>query len=106
MGETNGTRLAGGNGRDQRLDQLNSPLNVFVDVDYSVDVSDLNNHRAMKWMKDAKEGIVVASGQGSALTQLKRPRGLIVDQFGSLYVAGQWSNALVERSKRGKCFSW
>ena len=34
-----------------------------------------NNHRVMKWNKGAKEGIVVAGGQGqgSALTQLSCP---------------------------------
>jgi hypothetical protein len=27
-------------------------------------VSDRDNHRVMKWIKDAKEGIVVAGGNG------------------------------------------
>ncbi|CAF4195553.1 unnamed protein product, partial [Rotaria magnacalcarata] len=41
--------------------------------DHSVYVSDWNNHRVMKWVEDAKEGIVVAGGQGtgSALTQFR-----------------------------------
>jgi sugar lactone lactonase YvrE len=43
----------------------------------------------MKWMKDAKEGIVVAGvqGSGNGLTQLYHPRGLVVDQSGTVYVA-------------------
>ena len=43
----------------------------------------------MKWMKDAKEGIVVAGGQGqgNGLTQLSNPAGIIVDQLGTVYVA-------------------
>ena len=40
-------------------------------------------------MKGAKEGIVVAGGQGqgNGLTQLSNPRGVIVDQLGTVYVA-------------------
>ncbi|CAF1319197.1 unnamed protein product [Rotaria magnacalcarata] len=43
----------------------------------------------MKWNKGAKEGIVIAGGQGkgSALTQLYYPRGIFVDTLGTLYVA-------------------
>ncbi|CAF4858625.1 unnamed protein product, partial [Rotaria socialis] len=43
----------------------------------------------MKWNKGAKEGIVVAGGQGkgSALTQLYSPSGIFVDTLGTLYVA-------------------
>ena len=42
----------------------------------------------MKWNKGAKEGIMVAGGQGqgSALTQLSYPRGLFVDTSGAIYV--------------------
>jgi sugar lactone lactonase YvrE len=43
----------------------------------------------MKWKKDAKEGIVVAGGQGSgnSLTQLSSPWELFVDTLGTVYVA-------------------
>ncbi|CAF3904932.1 unnamed protein product [Rotaria sp. Silwood1] len=43
----------------------------------------------MKWVKETKEGIVVAGGQGegNALTQLYDPHGVIVDQLGTVYVA-------------------
>jgi sugar lactone lactonase YvrE len=43
----------------------------------------------MKWMDGAKEGIIVAGhgGAGSALTQLSCPGGVVVDQFGTVYVA-------------------
>ncbi|CAF4939788.1 unnamed protein product [Rotaria socialis] len=43
----------------------------------------------MKWNKGAKEGIVVAGGQGegNALTQLSFPNGIFVDTLGTLYVA-------------------
>ena len=61
----------------------------------------------MKWMKGAKEGIVVAGGQGkgNSLTQLFHPSGVIVDHLGNVYVADfnndrimRWSPGSVEGS--------
>ncbi|CAF1605162.1 unnamed protein product [Rotaria magnacalcarata] len=51
----------------------------------------------MKWNKGAKEGIVVAGGQGegSALAQLKYPEGLFVDTLGTLYVADTGNNRVM-----------
>jgi DNA-binding beta-propeller fold protein YncE len=56
----------------------------------------------MKWMKGAKEGIVVAGGhdQGNSLTQLSYPYGIIVDQLGTVYVA-DCNNHRVMRWPRG-----
>jgi DNA-binding beta-propeller fold protein YncE len=53
-------------------------------------------------MKGAKEGIVVAGGQGqgNSLRQLSRPRGIVVDQLGSVYVADT-SNDRVIRWLKG-----
>jgi sugar lactone lactonase YvrE len=102
MGETERTIVAGGNGKGNRLDQLNYPYHICIDKDHSVYVSDSQNHRVMKWMKGAKEGIVVAGGQGqgNGLRQLSSPRGTIVDQLGSVYVA-DFSNHRVMRWLKG-----
>ncbi|CAF4966335.1 unnamed protein product, partial [Rotaria socialis] len=56
----------------------------------------------MKWVEGAKEGIVVAGGQGkgSALTQLSCPNGIFVDTLGTLYVA-DWGNSRVMRWTQG-----
>ncbi|CAF1125421.1 unnamed protein product [Adineta steineri] len=62
IGETNGTVVAGGNGNGDQIDQLSEPTHVFVDRDHSVFVSDFVNNRVIKWVKGAKEGIVVAGG--------------------------------------------
>jgi hypothetical protein len=53
IGEKNRTILTGGNGEG---DHLNHPANIFFDEDHSVYVSDNENHRVIKWIKDAKEG--------------------------------------------------
>jgi sugar lactone lactonase YvrE len=43
----------------------------------------------MKWMKGAKEGIVVAGDQveGNSSRNLSKPTGVIVDQLGTIYVS-------------------
>ena len=89
IGETNGTVVAGGHGKGDRLDQLNSPSSIFVDQDQSIYISDSNNHRVVKWIKDAKEGIVIAGdhGAGNSVIQLNNPQGISLDQTGTLYVA-------------------
>ena len=88
-GETNGRIVAGGHGRGEGLDQLNSPTSIFVAHDQSLYVSDNNNHRVIKWLNDAKQGIVVAGGhgRGNSLRQLSNPHSVWVDHLGNVYVA-------------------
>ncbi|CAF1338401.1 unnamed protein product [Adineta ricciae] len=84
-----GTLVAGGNGEGDQLNQFNVPTFLFVDDEQSIYVSDRENHRVMKWRKDAQEGIVVAggNGRGENLNQLNLPQGMIVDHEGRIYVA-------------------
>ncbi|CAF4430657.1 unnamed protein product, partial [Rotaria magnacalcarata] len=71
------------------LNQLNGETYVSVDGQQNVYISDFNNNRIMKWNNGAKEGIVVAGGQGQGITlaQLNHPQGLFVDTLSTLYVA-------------------
>ncbi|CAF1566669.1 unnamed protein product, partial [Adineta steineri] len=105
MGEYNneGVIVAGGNERGDKLNQLSRPGFIFVDEDQTVYVSDQNNHRVMKWKKDAKEGTSVAggNGQGANLNQLSYPEGVIVDDLGQIYVA-DYENHRVMRWCEGK----
>ncbi|CAF4506577.1 unnamed protein product, partial [Rotaria sp. Silwood2] len=103
MGDTQGTVVAGGNGQGNRLDQLSYPTYVFVvDREHSVYVSDRDNDRVMKWEEGAKQGIVVAGGQGkgNSLTQLDHPFGVVVDQLGTVYVA-DFANHRIMRWPKG-----
>ncbi|CAF4620244.1 unnamed protein product, partial [Rotaria socialis] len=63
-----------------------------------------DNHRVMKWNKGAKEGIVVAGGQGqgNALTQLYCPNGIFVDTWGTLYVADTWNHRVMRWTQGDK----
>ncbi len=86
---TNEIIIAGGNGSENELNQLNFPTYIFVNEDSSLYISDSRNNRVMKWRKDAREGIVVArgNGQGKSPTQLNFPQGVIADHLGQIYVA-------------------
>ncbi|CAF1369072.1 unnamed protein product [Adineta steineri] len=105
MGEYNndGIVVAGGNGQGNQLNQVNYPTFIFVDENQSIYVSDWNNHRVMKWRKDAKEGKVVVggNGRGENLNQLWFPRGLSVDHLRQIYVA-DYGNHRVVRWCEGK----
>ncbi|CAF3046041.1 unnamed protein product, partial [Rotaria sp. Silwood2] len=100
-GESQGTVVAGGNGRGNRLDQLSDPQYVFVDRDHSVYVSEWGNHGVMKWMEVAKQGIVVAGGQGkgNGLTQLSYSQGVVVDELGTVYVADAGNDRIMRWPK-------
>ena len=56
IGDKNGIIAAGGNGRGNQLNQLNWPTFLFIDEEQALYVSDYNNHRVMKWNKDANPG--------------------------------------------------
>ncbi|CAF1678971.1 unnamed protein product, partial [Rotaria magnacalcarata] len=58
----------------------------------------------MKWVEGAKEGIVVAGGQGagSAWTQLDDPNGLFVDTLGTVYVADSKNHCVMRWTQGAK----
>jgi sugar lactone lactonase YvrE len=88
-GESEGTVLASDNGM--------AACSVFVDRDHSVYVSECGNHRVMKWVEGAKQGIVVAGGQGqgNGLTQLSYPHGVVVDQLDTVYVTDRENDRIM-----------
>ncbi|CAF5112580.1 unnamed protein product [Rotaria sp. Silwood1] len=92
--------VAGGNGKGNRLDQLDYPRYVFIDRDHSVYLSEYENRRVMKWEKGAKQGIVVAGGQGQSLIELNKPEGVVVDQLGTVYVT-DYGNHRIMRWPKG-----
>ncbi|CAF4485571.1 unnamed protein product [Rotaria sp. Silwood2] len=101
----NGVCIAGGYGSGDELNQLNSPHGMYIDDDdQSIYVADWGNHRIVKWKYNAKNGEVVAGGQGEGddLTQLSRPAGVIVDQLGRIYVSDCRNHRLMRWSKESK----
>ena len=92
-----GIIVAGGNGRGNKLNQLNNPTHIFVDREETIYVSDKENRRVMKWYKGASEGIIVAGGQeqGNNLNQLSYPNGLVVNEVGDVYVADSGNDRIM-----------
>jgi uncharacterized protein YjiK len=56
----------------------------------------------MKWVEGAKQGIVVAGGQGeeNGVTQLSYPFGVVVDQLATVYVVDE-NNPGIRRWVKG-----
>ncbi|CAF1467928.1 unnamed protein product [Adineta steineri] len=104
IGEKKETVVTDEDERGTKHNQVSSPSFIFVDDDLSLYVSDRDNNRVMKWLKNTKKGIVVAgggSGRGTdSLTKLFFPAGIVVDQFGQIYVADS-SNHRVMRWQQG-----
>jgi sugar lactone lactonase YvrE len=51
----------------------------------------------MKWLEGAKQGTVVAGGQGegNGPTQVSYPNGVVVDQLGTVYVAEEQNDRII-----------
>ena len=101
-GDKIGTVVAGGYGKGANLNQLDRPVYICVDAQFTLYVSDHDNNRVMKWIKGAKEGIVVAGGNGIGAdpAQLSGPTGVRVDEYGHVYVA-EWGNHRVMCWEKG-----
>ncbi|CAF4449621.1 unnamed protein product, partial [Rotaria magnacalcarata] len=58
----------------------------------------------MKWTKGAKEGIIVAGGQGEgcSLAQLNQAYGIFVDTLGTLYVADSGNHRVMRWTQGDK----
>ncbi|CAF0809794.1 unnamed protein product [Adineta steineri] len=85
---------AGGNGYGNALNQLAGPNSVYYDYLYthSLYVTDNDNQRVMKYPSNstsATNGTVVAGGKGagSGANQFNRPRTILVDSQGTLYIS-------------------
>ena len=104
IGEKNGTLVAGGNRKGDRLDQLNEPRYICVDHNQTVYVSDFLNSRVMKWTKGAKEGIVVAGGNGSgpSRSQVYYPARIMIDHVGTIYITDFGNHRIVRWLKEAK----
>ncbi|UJR08370.1 hypothetical protein I4U23_012641 [Adineta vaga] len=89
--------VAGKSDAGDGLDQLDDPRFVCVDQHHSVYVTDLNNHRVMKWANGSKKGVVVAGGKdrGNGMKQLSYPQGLFVDGSGNIFVADHGNNRIM-----------
>ena len=85
-GNTVAGNYDGSTGKD--LASLDSPVNIFVDNNFTLYVADRDNSRVLKYPANVTVGTVVAGNdtQGNTASLLKLPRGVAVDQMGAVIV--------------------
>ena len=78
----NGITVAGGNGCGNALNQLSSPLSIFVDDRSAIYIVDWWNNRIMQWKFHATSGTIIAGGlkSGNQADQLTRPTCIVLDK--------------------------
>ncbi|CAF4132263.1 unnamed protein product, partial [Rotaria sordida] len=82
MGDTNGQVVAGGNGKGNRLDQLNCPTDVLIDKETdSLIICDRLNRRVVRWSRRS------GTTQGEILIGNIRCYGLAMDDQRYLYIS-------------------
>ena len=96
LGENNGQIVAGGNGRGNRIDQLNEPTDVIVDENNkSLIICDEGNRRVVRWSlqnpNDDKEILFENIGCW----------GLMMNKNGDLFVS-DWNEHAVKRWRKGE----
>lgn len=89
---SNGTVVAGGNGRGSQLDQLAQPMGIFIDASGNIFVADVDNQHIDKFPSgstSATNCTVVAgnNGSGSSSNELSSPSSVWLDSAGYIYVA-------------------
>ncbi|CAF0853728.1 unnamed protein product [Adineta steineri] len=95
-----GITIAGDNGYDNQLNQLDYPQGIYVDDDHqTIYIADCANHRIVEWKYGAKNGQVVAGGnrKGNRSDQLNNPRDVIVDKTNDSIIICDWGNRRVIR---------
>ncbi|CAF3932280.1 unnamed protein product [Adineta steineri] len=99
-----GITIAGGNGQGNQLNQLYAPCGIYVDDDHqTIYIADFWNHRIVEWKYGAKNGQVVAggNGRGNRSDQLNWPSDVIVDKKNdSLIICDQLNRRVVRWSRQ------
>ncbi len=79
------------------LASLNDPIDIFIDDNDTLFITDGGNSRIVKYYANSTSGILVAgSGPGSSSSQLNQPKGIAVDEMGNVFV-GDTSNYRIQK---------
>lgn len=100
-----GSKIAGGNGTGNGLNQLNKPAGIFVDDFGNLFITDQLNNRVMRYAPGSNTGIVIAGGNGagSRNNQLNNPKDVYVDAAGFVYIADAGNNR-IQKWSQGSAF--
>ncbi|CAF3852080.1 unnamed protein product [Adineta steineri] len=98
-----GITVAGRNGDGNRLNQLSYPQGIYVDDDHqTIYIADYDNHRIIEWKYGAKNGQVVAGGNGygNRSDRLNHPTDVIVDKTNNSLIICDSEHSRVVRWSR------
>jgi len=93
-----GVTIVGINGVGGELNQLYWPEGIYVDDDHRcIYIADYLNHRIVQWKWGAKNGQVVAggNGKGDRMDQLNYPTNVILDKNNDLIIISDFGNKRV-----------
>ncbi|CAF0822122.1 unnamed protein product [Adineta steineri] len=91
-----GITVAGGNGKGDELNQLSSPLAMFVDSDKSIYIADGRNARIVKWEFNSNTGQIMTDGNEN--NKLKWPVDIIFDKKNNSFVISDLGHSRIIRS--------
>ncbi|CAF1065659.1 unnamed protein product [Adineta steineri] len=101
--EQYGVTIAGGNGPGNQFNQLSYPQGIYVDDDHqTIYIADHDNDRVVEWKYGAKNGQVVAggNGKGNRSDQLLEPTDVVVDKKNDSLIICDYGNRRVVRWSR------
>jgi len=78
--------------------QLDEPLDLSIDSNFNLYVSDSLNNRIIKFSNGSLIGIPLTSGVGNGLSQVSRPSGSFIDTYGNLYVSDTYNYRVMKYS--------
>ncbi|CAF4066660.1 unnamed protein product [Rotaria sordida] len=104
----NGMTVAGGHGKGNAINQLNSPWGLFVDDNQTMVIADYWNDRIIQWTMNDTNGQVVAGSKGEGnrldrldrLDQLNRPTNVLIDKETNSIIICDSGNQRVVRWSR------
>ncbi|CAF3257333.1 unnamed protein product, partial [Rotaria sp. Silwood2] len=99
----NGVTVTGGHGQGKAANQLDWPLELFVDDDQTMMIADTYNDCIIQLKMSDSIGQVVAdgSGRGNGIDQLNRPVDVLIDkETDSLIIPDKYNRRVVRWSRR------
>ncbi|CAF3792321.1 unnamed protein product, partial [Adineta steineri] len=101
--------VAGGNGRGDGLEHINSPGGIYIDDEkQTIYIADTYSHRIVEWKFGGKIGKIVAGGkgQGNEINQLNNPSDVTVDKKNdSLIICDHGNERVVQWSRQNQTSS-
>ena len=97
--DTVGTTVAGMLSSGSATNQLNSPSDVFIDVNDNIYVSEIYNNRIQRFPSGSTGGtnattVAGGNGNGYAANQLQAPYGFTLDASNNIYITNSFAHRI------------